>query len=278
MGVSFSIQLRSSTLEERKLWESRLPAWKAITQNHEKILTLGDPARMAWIIENGVVWIWAESEETLYNLDAHLAFAVIAPRPLIFWGWLEKDTSLDKTLASSGWREEGEQTLYEMELEKMRLTKVDRLTSIYTKKENFPTDVSISPLNSETDTSEILSFIFRVMPNSRLPVMDRLRAGGVEGFSSHISHVLRTNSEVRGVILCTWKGEVAEADLVVVDRDLRGGWANLLLKQSVVSPMQSMGVKFVRYWVNPALNADAIKAALLAKAKIVQRLHTRKLI
>jgi len=110
----------------------------------------------------------------------------------------------------------------------------------------IPASARIVPLY-QADLAAVLQLHLDQMGGNRDELYRKLRGLGPGAFHSRYSHVLLIDNQVRGCMLARRSGpDTMVVDANVVDPQLRGGWANALLKLEAFRGAFE-GVKWIRF-------------------------------
>ena len=94
--------------------------------------------------------------------------------------------------------------------------------------------------------------------------------GGSSGYSQKNSPILMIGDKVNEAVLVKLnKDRTSMVGAEVVDKDLRDGWANVILKRQTVVNLLEAELEKVRYTVNPAVHTDTVKLAERSNAKLL---------
>lgn len=85
----------------------------------------------------------------------------------------------------------------------------------------------------------------------------RESGGTAGGWDAELSRVLLVDGTLAGAILARRKGSVAEVDFNVVAPGWRGGWANALLIEALVTRVRAAGLSLVRFLAEPHVRDTA---------------------
>lgn len=81
--------------------------------------------------------------------------------------------------------------------------------------------------------------------------------GATGGWDGELSRVLQVDGMLAGAILARRSADVAEVDFNVVAPKWRGGWANVLLVEALVSRVRAVGLPLVRFLAEPHVRDTA---------------------
>ena len=110
-------------------------------------------------------------------------------------------------------------------------------------KRRIPAGARIIPLY-QADPAAVLQLHLDFMGGDRGDLYRRLRGQGPGAFHPRYSRVLMIDDKVRGCLLAHRKDkETATVDANIVDRGVRGSWANIWLKLEATRGARRLGIK-----------------------------------
>ena len=191
---------------------------------------------------------------------------------LYLWtGLAENDPQLP---AWTGLGFTGRQTLnqYEMDLEQA-MTVMEPIYQRMISRNRIPAEAKVIPLR-DAPIQPVIRMYRQHFTGRPRRLVSRIRGHGPDPFEPDLSKVLLLGNRVVGVLLDRWETlDVGIVDAMVIDPELRGGWANLLLKMAVAKDSMQAGCRTIRFNAHD-IHRDTRRAAerigsTMLKSKVI---------
>ena len=186
---------------------------------------------------------------------------------LVTGGMVEEGEAVYKFLTALGFDRRIRLTKYEDKVER-RQELFSSLYERYTARHKIPEGAKLVTLD-EAPLEEVRDLVLQNLGGIPSMISQRLRGEGSGGFDRNLSVVLMMDGKVKGVSLARVVKGVRIGDAMVVASDMRGGWANLLIRYASMKKTIAAGIEITRYSADEKKHPDTVKLAARLGAKII---------